>query len=459
MMGKPLSEFATGQRAARKRLAFTLIFILAIILRLYAVIHFPAEPVSDAADYHRLAIAIATSHGYIAQNGSPTAWRPPGYPFFLAGIYSTAGVNVFIACVVQAILGGLTVLALMRLAMGILDRKAAIVSGVMAALYPGLIYPSRLLISENLAIPLLLLSTCVAVRIARSYSLWAPALLGALLGLSVLTRGANMITAALLFGAVLLIRWRTGGMANAFKCVSLAAMAMAIILAPWAARNYAVFHRLAPLSTQDGIGLYSSYWPPRNGSKLIWGTLPREEDPVVAAAVRTGDELTASEYLKMETINRLRAEPLYFFRLWPSKLIFLLAPFDWETFPHSAGASRSFNWGYVFILLPAALGALVIGRKPMTHKWALMPLPAAVLIQSLIFYGSPRFRLIAEPIALIAAAVGTIEIFGGIKRLIPPGYARFQTLLANSELASFCNIIATMKWDNFLNCPTEDSKQ
>lgn len=401
----------------RRFIAFTLVFILAIILRLYAVIHFPEEPASDAADYHRLATFIATSHSYVAQDGSPTAWRPPGYPFFLAGIYSIAGANVFIACVVQAMLGGFTVLALMYLTMAILDRKAAIAGGVMAALYPGLIYPSRLLLSENLAIPLLLLSVCVAVRIARSDSLWAPALLGALLGLSVLTRGANMIAAALLIVAILVTKWRTGGMATSFKCVSLSALAMAIILSPWAVRNYVVFHRLAPLATQDGIGLYASYWPPKNGSKLIWGSLPGEEDPVVAAA-GTGDEVAASEYLKRETINRLSAEPLYFFQLWPSKMISLLAPFDWETFPHSAGASRSFNWGYVFILSPAALGALLIGRKPAKYKWALIPLPAAVLIQSLIFYGSPRFRLVAEPIALIAAATGAIEIFEFTKRLI-----------------------------------------
>jgi 4-amino-4-deoxy-L-arabinose transferase-like glycosyltransferase len=413
---KSFSEFAKDYRARQSRTAFTLIFILAVMLRLYAVIHFPVEPASDAADYHRLATSIATSHGYVARNGSPTAWRPPGYPFFLAGIYSVAGISVFTACMVQALLGGLTVLALMCLAMAILDRKAAIVGGVMAALYPGLIYPSRLLLSENLAIPLLLLSICIAVRVARSDSSWAPALLGALLGLSVLTRGANMIAAALLLGATLLTKWRAFGIASAVKCVFPSALAVAIILAPWVVRNYAVFHRLAPLSTQEGIGLYASYWPPRKGSKLIWGTVPREEDPVVAAAARTGDELNASEYLKRETINRLRAEPLYFFRLWPSKLIILLAPFDWEIFPHSAGASRSFNWGYVFILLPAALGALIICRKPMPQTWALIPLPAAVLIQSLIFYGSPRFRLIAEPIALIAAAIGTLEIFEFTKR-------------------------------------------
>ena len=98
--------------------------------------------------------------------------------------------------------------------------------------------------------------------------------------------------------------------------------------------------------------------------------------------------------------------------------VFLMAPFDWEIFPHPAGASRSFNWAYVFILLPAALGALIIGRNPGPQTWVLLLLPASVLIQSLIFYGSPRFRLITEPIALIAAAVGILVISGAVKRLI-----------------------------------------
>jgi 4-amino-4-deoxy-L-arabinose transferase-like glycosyltransferase len=411
-------EFANGHGARRKGIAFALVFALAIILRLYAIWQFPATPAADAADYHRLAISIAASHSYVAQNGSPTAWRPPGYPLFLAGIYSAAGVSVFIACVVQALLGAVAVLALMYFVMTLLNRNAAIVSGLMAAFYPGLIYPSRLLLSENLALPLLLLSLCVAVKVARSDSLWAPALLGALLGLSALTRGANVITAALLLGAILLNKWRIDGRAKAFKCVFIASSAMALILAPWAFRNYTVFHRFEPLATQGGIGLYASYWPPRTGSKLIWGNLPGAEDPVVAAAFKTGDEVTASEYLKRETINRLRAEPLYFFRLWPSKLMSLLAPFDWEIFPHSAGASRSFNWGYVFILAPAVLGALIIIRRPMPQTWALLPLPASVLIQTLTFYGSPRLRLIAEPIALIVAAIGVLEIFGFVIRLL-----------------------------------------
>jgi len=406
MTETPLAEFTENKIVRQKRIAFALVFILALTLRLFAVIYFPAKLVADPADYHRLATNLAVDHRYIAPDGSPTAWRPPGYPFFLAGIYSIAGANVFMACLIQAILGGLTVLAVMCLAMAVLNQKVAIVSGVIAALYPGLIYLPRLLLSENLAILLLLLSALAAVRVMRSGGWKLQVLLGVLLGLSALVRGANLITAALLLGLILLAKWRAEGFAKAFRCVLPVMLATVFTLTPWVIRNYVVFHRLAPLTAQDGITLYASYWPPRVGSKPIWGNLPGEEDPAVAAAFRTGDEMAVSEYLKRETINRLKVEPLYFFRLWPSKLISLLAPFDWETFPHPPGAARSFNWGYVLILLPAALGALIIFRNPIPRKWVLLALPASVLIQSLIFYGSPRFRLTAEPIVIILAAAG-----------------------------------------------------
>src|SRR5262249_16803504 len=158
----------------------------------------------------------------------------------------------FIACLIQVILGGFTALAVMCLGIAIFDQKVAVVSGVIAALYPGLIYLPRMLLSENLAIFLLLLSLLVAVVRARLYSRNLEVLLGLLLGLSALVRGANLITAVLLLGLILWIKGRAKGYAEAFRCVLLVTLATVFTLTPWVIRNYVVFHRLAPLATQDG---------------------------------------------------------------------------------------------------------------------------------------------------------------------------------------------------------------
>jgi len=90
-------------------------------------------------------------------------------------------------------------------------------------------------------------------------------------------------------------------------------VAFIVTLVPWTIRNYRVFHQPIPIATQDGLALYGSYWPPQKNSKIIWGTLPGNEDPAILAASRTGDEVSASRYLNHVTRERLREHPGFFF--------------------------------------------------------------------------------------------------------------------------------------------------
>src|SRR5262249_17337755 len=185
----------------------------------------------------------------------------------------------------------------------------------------------------------------------------------------------------------------------------LAAAAFVTVLTPWTVRNYRLFHRFVPVATQEGLTLYASYWPPIKNGKLIWGTLPGTGDPNVAAAAALKDEVTASEYLKQVTLQRLRAQPGYFFRLIPSKMISLLVPLDWEILTHPVGSERKVNFGYLLIALPALFGFILLWRNPRSSQWLLWVVPILVLVQTIIFYGSPRFRLPAEPLAILLASV------------------------------------------------------
>jgi hypothetical protein len=90
-------------------------------------------------------------------------------------------------------------------------------------------------------------------------------------------------------------------------------VAFIVTLLPWTIRNYRVFHHVIPIATQDGLTLYVSYWPPERNSRLIWGTLPGDEDPAMHAAEQTGDEVSASTYLNQLTRQRLRENPGFFF--------------------------------------------------------------------------------------------------------------------------------------------------
>lgn len=398
---------AAGARAWRWLLPALL--LLAFLVRLYAATAYATEPSADAADYHRLAEGLARGAGYVGETGAPTAWRPPGYPAFLAAVYAAFGPSVRAATLVQAALGALTVLLLAAFARMVAGRREGLVAGLVAAVYPGFFWLPRLLLSENLALLLLLAALCAAAALALRWRPWWALALGALLGLGTLVRGPHLLfSAALLAWLAAHFLRRGGGWRRALAALALAGAGMAAVMMPWAARNYSVFGRPVLVATQDGMGLYASFWPPQKGGRPLWGTLPGAEDPVVAEAAQAGDEVEVSRRLRQAALGRLGADPAHFFRVIPSKLLSLAAPFDWETFPHAPGSSRSPNPVYVLVLIPAMLGVLVLRRRGGGLRSVLWVVPAAVLAQALISYGSPRFRLPAETSAIVWAASAAV---------------------------------------------------
>ena len=374
----------------------------------------PAVPVGDAEDYHGLATRLVEGRGYVNAAGQPTAWRPPVYPVFLAGVYKIAGVSVQRATMVQVMLGGLTVLILTALGAMILGWHRALIAGAIAAVYPAFVWLPRLLLSENLSLFLLSLSLVAIVLYLRSSRMVWIFVFGVLCALNTLVRGANLFLPIVVAIGLLVLQWRNRRQLVA----SLLAMTVAFIvtLLPWTIRNYRVFHQPIPIATQDGLTLYGSYWPPQKNSKVIWGSLPGNEDPAILEASRSGSEVSASKYLYRLTQQRLREHPWFFFRLIPSKLASLLVPLDWEIFAHAPGTTRSLNIGYLLILLPALIGFIAMLRERVPYQWLLWIVPGLVLLQAILFYGSPRFRLPAELIAIIPAAAGVSIIWEFFKQ-------------------------------------------
>jgi hypothetical protein len=68
---------------------------------------------------------------------------------------------------------------------------------------------------------------------------------------------------------------------------AVAAVAALVVIAPWTARNYAVFHRLIPVANVVGLDLFKGFNPEANGSgkwvennKVMERLLGRELDAV-----------------------------------------------------------------------------------------------------------------------------------------------------------------------------------
>src|SRR5919201_5930591 len=76
------------------RVTVGLLLVVALLIRIGYIEATPDyDLVHDAWGYDYHARSLAIGEGYGLSHERPTAFRPPGYPFFLAGVYKVFGVQ------------------------------------------------------------------------------------------------------------------------------------------------------------------------------------------------------------------------------------------------------------------------------------------------------------------------------------------------------------------------------
>lgn len=398
-----------------QRRAIWMIFASAFFLRAIWTYLYPPVLLADAIDYHQLALSIIKGNGFSDSFGNASAYRPPLYPLFLALVMKLTGSSSLVAIgVFQSFLGVLLVAAIRKLSLNFFDEKTALYAAVLAALYPPFVALPRLVTSENLALPLFAFQFILAFRLLNEdrndRSTKAALKFGVISAFAVLTRGSALFFVGT--SLVTLAYLQRDRAALVIGKISVAIALLLFVLSPWAYRNAKTMNAFVPVSSEVGLTLYSSYWPPERMGRRIWGSVVA---PAVVANLISADDLKneafESRALTRLTLERLYAEPLHFFKLIPEKLVFLLAPLDWEILSTDVRDLKRFNWAYVAVFPLFALGFLYAIRR---REPILVPLSTAaflaLLLQTVIFYGSPRFRLGVEPLFIIFAATALTKL-------------------------------------------------
>ena len=262
----PSAASAGGRRRPRLGRAVWLVLLAALAIRLAFVLATPGyELVHDARDYDRHAASLAAGDGYAPSLGRPTAFRPPGYPYLLAGVYKLAGVDtrldpegILAARLTGVLLGTLTVALIGVLAAQLWDRRAALVAMALAAVYVPLILVGAAVMSETLFVTLLLATLVAGMAHRRSRHRYRWALFaGVLAGLAILTR-AN---AAVLLLPLGLAVWdaRPRFTLRALGPPAALVVTAILVVTPWTVRNQVVFGTFVPVSTQVGSALAGTY--------------------------------------------------------------------------------------------------------------------------------------------------------------------------------------------------------
>lgn len=383
-----------------KKWRIFLIFLLPFAIRLVALYLLMDTPRGDAADYENIALNIIKGNGFVSTRMGLYSYRPPLYPLFLACIFSIFTHSYLILGIFQAIIASITCVLVFRIGEYIFDEKTGLISSIIVASYPTLVFYSTQLLSETLFILILYLFIYVFYTVTdepkRIYK-WP--LLGVLLGLGSLCRPVIFPFLFFLIPFCFFSREM-----NLRKWILVMGFCL-LTIAPWTIRNYRVHGELVLLTTYGGANLWMGNYSGATG--YVGG--PKNINELVRGKQVAEVEKDKEFYRK--GLNYIVDNPLDVVILSLKKLCLFWSPFVKEHIGPKYIRERNIDYktliglSFLFVAVFA-----VIGLFPVSGVWKQSKLLLMLLIYfslvSMIFYVSLRYRQPILPIISLFAGRG-----------------------------------------------------
>ena len=389
----------------------TAIFVLAVCFGLavrlmFSLGYWVDRPLTvDQTEYLMLAENFVDGNGLVYGDGESRLMRSPGYPIFLAGIFSVWR-SITAVKIVQSILGTLAILLVAALANRLAGARSAMVAAVVTALYPPLIWASAYVLSETLYTVLTLgaafalwtnLDWVQRANVGRTATSARFLAVGAFTGLAVLTRPEILLFVALMAFMLLVSR---------YWIATVAMLAgTAIVVAPWTAHNYLEYGEVILVSSRGGPNFWlgNSELAPGDGGAGATPELKRGYDTII----REHADLSPSDLERLfyrEAVTWMREHPLDWIVLLAKKCFYFWVPVGPSFSSHSRLYWIGHAASYLSLLPFAVAGFWRVVRQP-SQPVVLWALAAATLLTSLIFFPLPRYRIpIFDPVMIVCAS-------------------------------------------------------
>ena len=232
------------------------LLLFSFIIRILIFIRFePWNPevitkqilIFDSLGYHHLALCIKNHISFCGD-----AFRTPGYPFFVAIIYTLFGTQPYTVIVVQIFLNLISIIFIYQIGKELFSEK---VGWIAALLFSVDLHHSIFIfqiLTETIYTTIFILALYFYVRAIKNNQLTYFILCGCIYGLSTLIRPISQyyIACVLLFTLL----WYYKNLQSGLKSFTLIGMAYFITIAPWCLRNYNEYNHFA-LSNIKGYNL------------------------------------------------------------------------------------------------------------------------------------------------------------------------------------------------------------
>lgn len=233
-----------SQQVTRALIIFILIASSALALISGDSLRYP-----DERDYSNLAQSMLEGKGYANEEGDPTAYRPPGWPFVLTAVYSIHNHPV-----AAKLLNAIALAGTAWLLSSLVARNAAhgqIFVPLILLIYPLVWYTGTTLYPQIFGAALLAAILVLLNQDVRSVARCSIA--GLLLGFLILNIPAFLLLTPLILTGLYLSN--TNAPALIAKRSVLILCCAAAVVVPWTMRNAYTLQAFVPVSTNSGINL------------------------------------------------------------------------------------------------------------------------------------------------------------------------------------------------------------
>jgi len=360
----------------------------------------------------RIARSIAQGEGFSNPYGGhtgPSAWEPPLYPYFMAGVFRVFGIYSYASAwallTFNSLLSALTCIPIHLIADRVFGQRIALWSARTWALLPWIWYWSIHWLWDTTFTPLVLsLIFLTALDLQERQGLRGWIRFGSLWGIGALANPAML--AFLPFCGLWIWRQRFKHRLPSITGVALSSVIFFAVLSPWLIRNYEAFGRFVFIRDDFGFEFRLGNWKSADG--MLMAYLQPSQNKLEFEKFQRMGELAYAADCKSLAFEWIRQNPNRFVIISLKRFFYY-----WNGVPRETSSTAPVDFRTSLFLATSVLSLWGLGRAIRHKRPAAWLFAGLVLTYPTVYYfvfPHARYRHPIEPELLILAVFLVSEV-------------------------------------------------